>query len=53
MSPLHDIGWWVLEDWLPQDWETVELLIEVNGDHDDEDENDQDDDGSDGEVFVD
>ena len=33
--------------------ETVEqLLIEVNGDHDDEDEDDQDDDGSDEEVFV-
>ena len=35
--------------------ETVQqLLIEVNGDHDDEDEDaDQDDDGSDEEVFVD
>ena len=33
--------------------ETVEqLLIGVNGDHDDEDEDDQDDDGSDEEVFV-
>ena len=34
--------------------ETVEqLLIEVNGDHDDEYEDDQNDDGSDEEVFVD
>ena len=34
--------------------ETVEqLLIEVNGHHDDEDEDDQDADGSDEEVFVD
>ena len=34
--------------------ETVEqLLIEVNGDHNDEDEDDQDDDGSDEEDFED
>ena len=53
MSPLHDI---VDEFWKTDclQEETVEqLLIEVNGDHDDEDEADQDDDGSDEEVFVD
>ena len=34
--------------------ETVEqLLIEVNGDHDDEDKDDQDDDSSGEDVFVD
>ena len=33
--------------------ETVEqLLIEVNGDHDDEDEDDQDDDGSDEDSII-